>query len=492
MTTARKLEQPLNPSLLTPLQMGAVRKLFALGNLSSLLHSTQLLMSQTFKTTASEEFLAFASRQLGKSWWLLVEAIETLVKFPGSRILYYAPTKDKLRDIINDNIEPMQQWAPEGLIRRHKSSDRWFIGGKKDKKTGKYTGASELRLCVLERSHVDRNRGINARVPKGELGICIEEPCFVSSDDFKYAWESVIEAQRLRYKPRIALATTPSTDEKHYVHTQLLPKLEAAHAVARYTIYDNPFLTLDDIDKIKNRVTSETFDREFLALITRSTEATVLPEFGELKHVSKLTPPSYANWNLVIDQGGIKDPTAITLNYWDYRTKKFCTYRETVLPINSGLDEIIAAAKALETHKTQGPINKFADAMGQVHIEYALKGYPLIQPSKGPGSFDASIQSFRVALQNNEYAVDESCTETIRQMVSGRFNKQRTDFDRDSYGHLDCVASVVLYAYKNRIESDPTPRDQPYSGWAHQSYQKPIDEIALSYQQLIGNIHNDE
>ncbi len=435
---SRIVEEPLNPASLSAMQIAAISKLFALGNLTPLLHSTQRRMGEQWDASDNDEFIAFASRQLGKSWWGLAEAIETCIREPGSRVLYYAPTKDKLRDIVNDNMSPMEFWAPKGLIKRQKSADRWLIG------------ESELRLCVLERAHVDRNRGINA---KGL--IVLEESCFVPSDDFRYAWESIIDAQRLRHKPRVLIITTPSIDENHFIHTLLLPRLAAKGAVAQFTIYDNPFLTLEDIEEIRKRVTEDTWRREYMAEVFRSKESVAIPEFDS-RHIAKLSPPQYSHQLIGIDFGGSLDPHGIALCYYDYHLKKFCIYRGKLIPVNTSISDINAAAIEIEEGRPKGDLLRIVDCSGQISIELFNQGFSHIKPEKGPGSFEGHLQALRVAFQNDEILVDEAFQEMVGQLKHGKLNKQRTDFERAGGHHCDLIAAV-MYAYKFKNESNPFP-----------------------------------
>jgi hypothetical protein len=292
-----------------------------MGNLTPLMHSTQKAMREAWLASGSDEYLVFCSRQLGKTHFGLCTAIEICAKYPGSRVLYYGPVRDKLKDIVNDGLGPILQFAPDGFVKRHKTEHRWTIG------------ESELRLCALERAHVDNYRGLNA---KGL--IVIEEGCFVDAEAWTYAWGSVIDAQRLRHNPKVLINTTPSTDEDHPVHIELLPRLEPLGAVARYSINDNPFLDADRIATIRSRVTEETWKREYLAEIFRSKEAVAVPEYNDNQHVQTLAAPAFANWITAIDFGGSLDPHGVALCYWDYHARKFCVYREALVPVNSSIE----------------------------------------------------------------------------------------------------------------------------------------------------------
>jgi hypothetical protein len=434
-------------------------------------------MRENRRAHPSKEELTLASRQLGKSWEALADAIETCILEPGSRVPYFGPVKDKLKDIVNDNLLPMLQFAPEGLVKRHKSEHRWTIG------------ESELRLYALERAHIDAARGINA---KGL--IVIEEGGFVSSEDFKYAYESVIRAMRLRHKPRIRIVTTPSEDEDHYIHTVIMPRCAASGSLSRYTIYDNPFLTPDEIEEIRKEVTEETWRREFLAEVFRSQEYAAVPEYKDEEH--EFEPPTYAHWLTCIDFGGSMDPHAIALCYMEPKMDVLRVYREQLLPINTPISEIVAAAKGLEaciplhTHDggndyedrwwkagdPKGSHTRIVDCQGQVSVELAALGFDHATPSKGPGSFDAHLQALRVAFQNKRITVHRDCEITREHLRRGRLNKQKTDFDRleDATGqqhHCDFIAAL-MYGYRIRRTDDPTPTYQDKSPATHMLIKK--------------------
>lgn len=452
-------ETPLAQQNLTPTQIAAIKLLFAKGNLTPLMHSTQKRMTEAWNKRQGKEFLAFCSRQLGKSWWALGKAIEAALQ--GKRVLYFGPVKDKLKDIVADNLDPMLQFAPEGLVRRVRSEYRWYIG----------TG--ELRLYPLERAHVDSARGIN-----GDL-IVIEEMCFVKSEDTRYAYESVLGPMRQRADADVLIVTTPSADEEHYVHTTILPRCVEQGGFANYTIYDNPFLTHDRIERIKAETTDEAWRREYLAEIFRNNEYMAVPEYEDAPH--EFTPPEFANWITCIDFGGSMDPHAIALCYMEPKSDLLRVYREVLLPVNTSIAEIVAACKEIEAciprygadgHNpydgrewqagdVKGSHTRIADCQGQVSIELSRLGFDHATPSKGPGSFDAHLQGLRVAFKNERITVHKDCVVMREHLRRGRLNKQKTDFDRleDAKGakhHCDMIAAL-MYGYPIRNTIDPTP-----------------------------------
>lgn len=448
----RVLEKPLDFHSLAPVQVQALHTLIRRGNLDPLLHSRQReLMRQLQAVTEGESedklFLVWAARQFGKTHLGLCFAIAFAKKHPGSRVLYYGPTKDKLQSIVSDGLGVIEQFLPHGTLRRVKSDYRWEVDCGPDKPK------SEIRILCAERAHVDRNRGLN-----GHLIVC-EEFCFIGSDDARYALETIIRPQTLRFNAPIILITTPALDEEHYVHTDILPRLLEENAVCHYTVYDNPFLTDAKIEAIRKNTTIENWEREYLCKITKAMDLLVIPEFSD-RHVSPLVLPEFFNPLISIDLGGVLDPTAINFSYFDHKLKKQCYFDEALVPVNSSLSDVIAASVTLETtHKLYVP-PRVVDCSGMVSIELFEKGFQHFLPEKPQGSFEANIQAFRIAAQNDEILVDPRCKNTITQMRTGQYDKTRKDFARRAGAnahHHDFLASS-LYAYRHRDESDPAPR----------------------------------
>lgn len=385
------------------------------------------------------ELLIFSSRQLGKTFWGLSFAISFAAKNPGTKVLYFAPTQKALQDIIADTMSQLIVWAPDGFIKRHKTSARWSIG------------QSELRLYSLERSVIDKmSRGTNAHL------IVTEEGGFVNSEDYKYAIEAVIRAQRNRFKAPLIHITTPSPDENHYIHTVTLPRCELSGLVARFDIYHNPFMTSEEIEDIKNSITKENWEREYLVKIIRDHTLVVCPEFNP-SHIISQPIPKYTNFITSVDFGGVLDPHAILIAYWDFENARLVVCKEKILPINTGTDEIVESAKSLEKpFGLQHPL-RVTDSQGQTTVDLGRMGFHTINPEKGNGSWEAGINAIRVAFQQNQIAVDESCVHLIQQLKYGMYTENRKDFKRTKeMGHLDLIAALI-YAWRHKRTHNPNP-----------------------------------
>lgn len=408
------------------------------------LDDLQHRIKRTIDASSDPLVCVLSSRQIGKSYLLLLIAIEYCLLHPGVIVRILAATIKQVADIVQDNMAPLTADAPAGLIERYKSDYRWRIG------------QSSLRIGSLERSHVDNNRGGNASL------IIYEEGGFVNSDDYRYAVQSVIGPQLIRSNGREIHITSPSEDEGHYIHTDIVPRAESLGTLFRYTIYDSPSITESQIAAAAARCggyESEAWKREYLAEIVRSQTLMVIPEFSEANHVKAFELPEYYKALLSIDLGGIKDKTGSVLVCYDFEHDKLLVVDEFMCPQNTPTGEIVSRARELEASVSwEGTPERFADVPGQVQVDMMNDyNYPIRIPAKDDR--DAQINSLRLIFTNMRIIIHPRCANLIGCIKSARYDDKRKDFKRtDAFGHADILMALV-YAHRMLDRStNPFPK----------------------------------
>ena len=429
----------------------AVHDAFLAGDLSFLMHDTQLSMRDMVEQ-GGDEILIFSSRQLGKSFFDICLAIEHCIKHNRPMVRIFADTLEQVNDIVADNISLIEQLAPPGFITRRKSDKRWMVGN------------GEIRLGPLAQAHIDGKRGGNATL------IILEEGCFVSSDEYKAAIGSVIGPQLLRSGGKLVHVTSPSKDMQHYVHTTVLPKCEATGSVARYTVYDNPQLTQEQIDKAKSRCTSnEEWLREYMAEIIRDDTTTAIPEFDETRHVVEREKPSHAYWLVSLDFGGTVDKHGLVLCYYDFEIAKFRVWDERLLNRNTSTKVIRETSIDMEKQAKwldEEP-NRVSDSPGQITIDLRCEDFFVRPPKKGKGSWEADQNALRLAFTRDEIEIEPRCKWLIATLKYGQFTDSRKDWRRtEELGHLDLLAAL-MYGYRARDLNNPFPRHMGKSIHTH-------------------------
>lgn len=423
-----------------PRLAAGVHELFNRGELHFMLHDGQRKIAQTIESSQSKEFLVLCSRQFGKSFFGLVYVLTYLQKNPRTKAYIFAGTNKDAMDIVNDNLSVIQRLAPPGWLQRHKTERRWFLSNE-----------SQLRIGSLEEPDATRGRNCNLVLIEEGAAAC-------SSDQFRYAISSVIGPMLLRSKSwRMVHITTPSKDLNHSVHIDLIPKLALQGALARFTIFDNPQLTQEQIKEARERcLTHEDWQREYLVELVRSTVLTVIPEFKQEQHTaSAIKIPERAYWTLSIDQGGVKDKHGILLGYYDFERALYVIVKELLLPVNTASRDLVPLVEELLKFKPADHEHTVvADTPGQVRIDLANLGLYVFAPKKKQGSFEAGINYTRTLFKKDQIEISSECTNLIAALNFGQFNKTRTDFARnEALGHCDMIAAIIYFLRHQRTDN---------------------------------------
>lgn len=415
------------------------------GDLRYKLHATQLKIDESIRNNPANEILVLSSRQLGKTFFQVCYALSFAIQNPKTIVRILAPTLKQVADIIQDNLNAIIQDSPPGIIKRHKTAYRYVLAN-----------GSEIRLGCLERAHVDNNRGGNASL------VITEEAGFINSEDFKYAIESVISPQLLRSGGKLIHISSPSEDPDHFLHIEVLPKCQLSNSLFRFTIYDNPQLTPEKIEKAALLMGGEQSDgwkREYLAQIIRPTESVIIPEFDKELHVKESPLPSSLKYTMTIDFGGKMDSHGITLSYYDFKRNKVVFIDSLLLPPQTNTEEVINACKAMETRHGVTECSRWADAPGQLLVDISSKlNYDVRLPLKDDR--DSAVNNLRIGFSQEKIEIHPRCLDLIVALENGRWNNKRTDFARTkALGHWD-LGITAVYAYRVQDKSNPFPINQ--------------------------------
>lgn len=422
----------------------------------------------------ASESLVLSSRQIGKSYGSVVQALEECIKHPGCIVRICAPTLKQVADIVEDNLRPIIEDAPKDLVVPQRSSYRWKVG------------KSSLRLGALERAHVDGNRGGNARL------IIMEEGGFVKSDDYKYACESVIGPQLLRSSGRLKHVSSPSEDPEHYLHTEILPKCELLGTLSRYTVHDSPSITPEQVQKaieLCGGEHTEAWRREYLAEIIRSVERSVIPKFNEESFYA-FDLPTECFYHTTIDMGGVRDLSVALFHTYDFYRNKHIIFDELVFEANTPTSEIHHAVIHKEREYGIKP-TRFADVPGQTQVDLNQElGFNVQIPPKA--DWRSAVNTMQAIFAKDEVEIHERCQFLLTSVKSGRFNQNKTDFDRtETLGHMDALAALM---YALRVQNKSCPVEPVWKDNRAQSQNqfKPLYQSPDGREELASAIMGDQ
>jgi hypothetical protein len=403
------------------------------------LDTLQSDISRVLSNDKIKKACILSSRQIGKSYWSCVYALEFLLTNPGKIARIVAPTLEQCHNIVNDNLGSILEDVPQGLIERKKSDLRWDL-----------QNGSSLRLGALKRAHVDSNRGGNASL------VIYEECGFVNGDDFVYGVNSVLGPQLLRSKGREIFVSSPSEDPEHPLHTIVYNECLGIGSAFRFTVFDSPSISSEMVDEAIRRCggkDTDAFKREYLAQIIRPKDLMVVP-FDRTRHVAPFGFPLKSNWTITVDWGGVRDKTVALVHTYDFTNNKYLIYDEAVFDANTTTEQIIAGIIELRK-RFNIPIEQvYADVPGQLQIDLEnIYNFPVVLPLKT--DWLASVNTMAALFSTNKIQIHPKCEFLIKSCQGGMFNKNRTDFHRSQdLGHCDALAAL-MYGIRSQDKTNP-------------------------------------
>ena len=419
-----------------PKKSNIKKELWLRGSLRWKLHKSQLEVIDSLQSVDRKvrEFLIFISRRWGKSYLGVTMALEDCLKNDGVQVAIIGPTLKQTRAIILPLIKQITADAPESLIKEQKTELRWKVG------------KSELIIAAFDTA-LESMRGLDL------FNVYLEETGLAHPDDYDYTFKSVIYPTLMhsKRKPgggRVIHLTTPAKEIDHPLHTQTLPRCEANGALFVKDINSNPLLSQEDINEeieLLGGIESVHTQRELFCKIVRDASITVCPEYSE-KYIADIKIPNHAYTPILAgDFGGVRDKHAFFLLWWNEVTDKIQVYDERIFEPQTSTLEIIEELRDFEAQlEYPKPLVRWLDAPGQLLVDLAMKPYnfPAQLPKKN--TLDESVVELRRPFRQEKIEINKTCTFLQRSLRSGRFNKNRTDYERTvEFGHLDAVAALI-------------------------------------------------
>lgn len=448
------------------------------GQLWWLLHAIQWQMYRQFYSSTEDQVWNCA-RRLGKTRALVVIHFETNLRIPRARTALGASQAVDVEDVVEPMVDEILETCPRDLLPR-----TWWA-----KHRIVWPNKSVMKIAGCDNQNYKHLRG------RGLHLWSIDEAAFVA--ELTKVVDDVLAPQTWTTNGRGIQASSPPDTPGHPFQTYYFAAKANGNS-ARFVFEDNPMLSPERREEIllkearKKRMTVEQFKqttvyrREFQAEFVVEETRAVLPEFTESLAASLTVPqlatPLFTDWYTIIDCGYSRDPTAITVGYWDFARKKFRVQRDRVL-YRPTTEAIAAAVQELEwltfglvpserapfqpppgaTWAKMPPLQGkhfriMDDSTGMVRRDLAIKyALPTIAPEKDEK--DAGLMDLRDGLVREEVEFEPGssespgCNETVAQCQAAIWNKQHTEYERvEGFGHFDLVDNL-LYGWRNVIKN---------------------------------------
>lgn len=440
-------------------QLEAKHELWRRGFLSWKLDQNQQDLYKLFHESEHSIQTWLLARRSGKTYTLLVLAFELCLKNPRSIVKFVAPTRLQVQTIIRPLIIQITEDCPKEIMPEFKTQDFIYY----------FPNGSELQLAGSEAGNAEKLRGGSSNLA------IIDETQDVS--DLDNVVQSILLPTTLTTNGRILMAGTPPSQTDHRF-VGYIEEAEERGSLIKRTIYDNPRISAQDIERILSqyalRERDERFRREFLCEIIKDQSISVVPEFTEdlEKEIIKEWPkPPFFDAYVSMDLGAV-DLTGLLFGYYDFRGNRLIIEDELVADFSkkdmniSKLTELITRKEQalwtnIITNEFKKPYLRVSDTNHIVTQEIAVKSSGLVsfQPARKDDK-EAAINNMRALLGAKKIIIHPRCVNLIRHLrnVKWASAKNKTTFGRSpDNGHYDLVDALIYMCRSVLFSKNPYP-----------------------------------
>ena len=470
-----------------------IREAWTEGRLRWLLHSDQRVVYDIYRDWEQRDsetepgdyprvFVFDIGRRWGKTTELLIIKFEDCIRNPGRIYRYSCAFQKDIQGIIGDVSRYVLMTCPEDLGPR-------LVGN-----VFRFPNGSELRLVGLDM----HPNGLRGQACDGDV---LSEAAFIIK--LKYVIQSVLYPQyQGRPWARIVLESSAPVNAESDYDAEFVEDAKARGAYVYRSIEDNPMLTPASVSEF-NRAAGGKWNeqarcwegasclRENYNVRVRDPEGSVVPEFSRMRHVVRSVVPLYAHCYVGADPG-TRDKFGLVFGYWDLERGKLVIQRSWA-ERNAGLSDVADVIRETERELWSAG----GDVEGEVLLTRRLtRDVPTVgteplrfwdgerlcdNPHRRVSDTDArtihelarehglsfgaadkahakhaqeagaarkleqpKLYVLRQWLLNDRIEIWPDSGPLESQLNAGRWNDQRTDFERTpSLGHLDCLMALV-------------------------------------------------
>lgn len=470
----------------------AIRQLWKIGNLNYKRHKTQLKIKNYINDASSSIISILASRRLGKSFEVLLQAIELCNTKKFAIVKYICPRLKMVKTIVNVNMRIILEDCPEDMRPEWRENDKIWI----------FPNGSEIQFAGTDNGSHENLRG-------GSADLCIvDEAGFC--DHLDYVIKYVLRPTLLTTRGKIIMVSTPSKNSDHdFIQNFILPAMAAKDLII-FNIYDNPMLSKEIIEELKSEYpdgeNNEAYRREYLCEIIRDKDTVVIPEFTPEKEneivKTQQRPPFYDIYTS--GDVGFRDLTVYLFAYWDFKKATVVIEDELVMNGPEMTTEKLAENIKEKEFNNFNKINDNGETIGE-HIYMRVMDNNLIMMNDlnrlhnlnflatDKDNKEAQINQVRMMISNNQIIINPRCKHLIYHLKGAswkgsnsinRIFAHLSDTADHSVrgGHADAV-DALIYLVRNIVRSkNPYPER-----WGLPQG----EDIFFGYQQLAALEHID-
>lgn len=442
--------------------------LWSRGNLSWKLHEGQKVIDRAFLQVSKKLFVGNCSRRYGKTYWAVVKAIETAIKNKTKSIVATAFNTD-LQEFILPAFDEVLKDCPKHLQPTYNRSNHKYT----------FKNGSTIKLVGLDR----KPNGLRGNALNGV--IVLDEAGFISN--LAKLYSSVIVPATMYTNAKIILISTPPTSPDSDFKT-MCDKAMAEGSYVKLTIHENPMVTPEMVQEYRQECLTESdFKREYECDFVIDENSSIIPEFDFSKHTYQgiaSRDEFYKHYRrYTCFDIGVVDETAFIYAYFDFKQQKLFVESESKLQGKDVTTDSIND-KLNEHPDYSSPFRTIADNNNLILVQdlNVRFGKTVIPVKKD--SLYAMVSELRWMFKQDKIQISDSCKNLIKQLSSGVWNKDKTQFARQNGHHNDCIAALIYLVRSLQEYDNPVPVTHGFTSSRHDIWVEPDLEQSNSINQL--------
>ncbi len=411
------------------------------------LHSKQREAAAMLRANKAALFYLSIARQFGKSILLFALVLEMLWRKPRSLWHWWAPLRDDAVDIVRQKTDIVLAGCPVGLIPRLNEKDIRY----------KLPNGAELHFFGAnnERSRFARGRTVD--------GIVIDEAAEI--DNLPNLINSVCLPMLLHSGGSIWMSSTPAILADHPSYDFLRACLSRGDAY-RATIFDNPLLTIEQIERQKQAcggADSAAWKREHLVeLDVVDADSVLVPEWSRLKAelAVRWQRPDYWGYlrRYVGIDPGVSDRTGIVYATYDFPEHTIRVERARLM-VRASTSDIAAQVRADEKDLWPGANGKHTfrvadDNQGRLVLDLCDEGLTTSKAIKDDR--EAGIGLLRTWVARKHLKVDPDEAAILSRQLE-HAHEVRRKLARNLEGHFDAFTAALYLVRAIELEKHLNP-----------------------------------
>jgi PBSX family phage terminase large subunit len=389
-------------------------------------------------TVDNPTHLFLAGKQLvptHNSWLAAYEMYALALSTNDARIVYYAPTRDDARDIM---------WR---ILKEVCSTS--IIGDPNESRLeiniATVHGGRSLIILYGWEALQERGKGVGV---KNHFAVLDEVSKFT---DFKYGWQEILRPTLMDVQGG-ALFISTTNGFNHFYDLCNAELNDTDYKTFHFTSYDNPFLLVEEIEKMKMEMSEERAAQEIYAEF-RKKEGLVYKEFSRERHVTQEVPQAVIETLGGVDPGFTHPAAIITIkkdyegNYWV--TDEFLQTQKT----EAEVVEIVASKR----------FNRVYPDPENASLAESLKrrGLNVRSVNKGKGSVLSGINIIHNLLKENKIKIHASCINTIQAFEMYSYRETKGDRTPDEMPAHDFSDMLDAFRYVVSMDANTTAINGP-------------------------------